>query len=216
VRAVGFLPLQPVPRPAIAGSAGGAASGRRQTPSCRRPGRGPTSSPSRSRRPGSKRCCCRPASCRPSSPARISGTPWASSSDVSWFAAQQSPPRQNRGILGCSFGTAIQAVVVVGAVAVVFLVGLVVLVLVADQIGEREAVVNGDVIDAGLRPAPIVMELRRRTGQRAGHVAEQAAIATPIAPQRSAVDGRSTPTSRAESRRPDSRQGRCPMVRRSS
>ena len=44
------------------------------------------------------------------------------------------------------------------------------------------------MIDAGLRPAPVMTELRRRAGQRAGDVAEQIAVAAPIAPQRPAID----------------------------
>ena len=57
------------------------------------------------------------------------------------------------GIVGRPFDAAVPAVVVVGAVAVVFAVGFVVLVVVADEIVQREAVVAGDEVDAGVRPA---------------------------------------------------------------
>jgi hypothetical protein len=46
-------------------------------------------------------------------------------------------------------------VVVVLAVAVVLEVRLVVLLVVADEIVEREAVVAGDEVDAGVRAAPL-------------------------------------------------------------
>src|SRR5205085_8044534 len=53
-----------------------------------------------------------------------------------------------------SFGTTVPAEVVILAVGVPFFVRLVVLVVVADEIGEREAVVRGNEVDARVRPAP--------------------------------------------------------------
>ena len=57
--------------------------------------------------------------------------------------------RDDRRVVGRAFMAAIVAVVVVGAVAIVFAVGLVVLLVVAEQIRQREAVMHGDMIDAG-------------------------------------------------------------------
>ena len=52
------------------------------------------------------------------------------------------------GVVGGALGAAVPAQVVVGAVAVVFAVGLVVLAVVRHQVLEREAVVAGDEVDA--------------------------------------------------------------------
>ncbi len=51
-------------------------------------------------------------------------------------------------IVGWAFDAVVVAVIVVGAVAIVFHVGLVVFVIVADQILQSKSVVAGDVIDA--------------------------------------------------------------------
>ena len=72
--------------------------------------------------------------------------------------AQLPAQRNDRGIAGRAFMAAIVAVVVVGAVAIVLAVGLVVLVVVAEQVGQRETVMDGDVIDAGAGRAVVVMK----------------------------------------------------------
>src|SRR3954447_11264160 len=82
---------------------------------------------------------------------------------------------------------AIGAVVVAGAVAVVFAVGLVVLFVIAEQVGERETVVNGDVVDAGPGGAIVVVEQVGGGGHTAGYLADQAAFAAPVAPHRAAI-----------------------------
>ena len=89
-----------------------------------------------------------------SSPARISGTPCASSRDARKLRRSWRRSAKILGIVGRSFDAAIRAVVVVRSVAIVFAVGLVVLVLVADEIGEREAIMHGDVVDARARLRP--------------------------------------------------------------
>jgi hypothetical protein len=68
---------------------------------------------------------------------------------------------------------AVPAAVVVGAVAVVLAVGLVVLGVVADEVGEREPVVDGDEVDRRRRaPAVVAVEVRgprepdREVGER--------------------------------------------------
>src|ERR1700676_3862899 len=57
--------------------------------------------------------------------------------------------RQNRRVVGRAFMAAIVAEVFVGAVAIVLAIGLIVLFVVAEQIRQREAVMHGDVVDAG-------------------------------------------------------------------
>src|ERR1017187_3720793 len=92
-----------------------------------------------------------------------------------------------RRIVGRAFIAAIVAVVLAGAVAVVFAIGLVVLFVVTEQIRQREAVMHGDVIDAGARRAAVVVEQVGRAGHAAGHFADQAAFAAPVAPHRAAI-----------------------------
>src|SRR5262249_44140704 len=67
-------------------------------------------------------------------------------------------PRDDVGVVGRALDTTIGADVVVRAVAILFAVHLVVLLGVADQVGEREPVVHGDVVDAGGRAAPAAVE----------------------------------------------------------
>ena len=84
---------------------------------------------------------------RNSSPASSIGTPWDSSSVAIRLRACR---RRSRRITGSSVGPStpqFQLKLSFGAVAVVLAVGLVVLLVVADQVAEREAVVAGDEVD---------------------------------------------------------------------
>ena len=94
-------------------------------------------------------------------------------------------PAQGRssGIVRRALDAAIEAVVIVGSVTVVFGVGLVVLAAVAHEIGEREAVVHRNVVDAGARRAPIAIEQIARAGHARRDFADQR-LARPITPQR--------------------------------
>ena len=74
-----------------------------------------------------------------------------------------------------------QRVVVVGAVAVVLAVGLVVLLVVADEIAEGEAVVRGDEVDAGVGLAAVVLVEVAGAGEAVGEVGELAGVALPEA-----------------------------------
>ena len=65
----------------------------------------------------------------------------------------------DRGVVGGSFGAAIPGAIVGGAVLVVFAVGFVVLFVVGHHVVEREAVVRGDEIYAGPRPAALMIEI---------------------------------------------------------
>ena len=106
--------------------------------------------PSRSRCPGNRRCCCRSANCRPRRrPASAASLREEQAGEL--VLAQLPAQRNDRGVVGRALMAAIVAVVVVGAVAIVLAVGLVVLLVVAEQVGQRETVMDGDVIDAGAR-----------------------------------------------------------------
>src|ERR1043165_3259162 len=71
--------------------------------------------------------------------------------------------------------------VFVGAVAIVFAVGLVVLVIVTDQILKRETVMAGDEVDAGVGgPAGLLVEVGE-TGQARGELRCRAAVPLPEA-----------------------------------
>ena len=67
------------------------------------------------------------------------------------IAALSEPEFLNRRIVGGTFDAAVPAHVVVVAVAILFAVGLVVLLLVGHKIRQRESVVRRHEIDAGVR-----------------------------------------------------------------
>ena len=90
---------------------------------------------------------------------------------------------------------------------VVLAVRLVVLVVVGDEIVEREAVVRGDEVDGGPRLAAALGEQVGRGGEPRREVGQLAVVAAPVGAHRVADSGRSTPPSRARSGRPDSRPG---------
>jgi hypothetical protein len=62
---------------------------------------------------------------------------------------------QDHRVVGRALDAAVPGTVVVGAVAVVLAVGLVVLVVVCREVGEREAVVRGDEVDRGRGPTAV-------------------------------------------------------------
>jgi hypothetical protein len=65
------------------------------------------------------------------------------------------PQSDDLGVIGWALHAAVPRAVVVGAVTVVLEVGLVVLVVIGDEVGEREPVVGGDEVDRGERPAAV-------------------------------------------------------------
>src|SRR5262249_19433719 len=71
---------------------------------------------------------------------------------------QLAAQRDDIGIVGRALDAAIVAVIVVGAVAIVLAIGLVVLLVVAEEIHQRETVMHGDVIDAGACRTVVVIE----------------------------------------------------------
>ena len=80
-------------------------------------------------------------------------------------------------VVGRPFDAAVPAAVVVGAVAVVFAVGLVVLVVVGDEVVEREAVVAGDEVDALLGLALLVAVDLGAADQPVGEAPDRARLA---------------------------------------
>jgi hypothetical protein len=58
---------------------------------------------------------------------------------------------------------------------------------IAHEVGEREAVVHGDVIDRRARAPAVMIEQIGRAGHAAGDVADQLAGTAPVVPQRAAA-----------------------------
>ena len=81
-------------------------------------------------------------------------------------------------------GPAVPRPVVVGAVPAVLAVGLVVLVVVGDQVREREAVVRGDEVDRGDRPAAVAEVQVAGAGQPGGELGQRGVLAAPEIPHR--------------------------------
>ena len=73
------------------------------------------------------------------------------------------------------------------AVAIVFAVGLVVVVVVGDEVVQREAVVAGDEIDAGVRPAAAPFIEIAGAAEARGEFGDHAAVALPEPADRVAV-----------------------------
>jgi hypothetical protein len=75
------------------------------------------------------------------------------------------PQRQHGGVVGVALDAAVPRPVVVGAVAAVLAVGVVVLLVVRDEVAQREAVVGGDEVDGCHRAAAGVLVQVGRPGQ---------------------------------------------------
>ena len=90
-------------------------------------------------------------------------------------------------VVGGSLCAAIPTEVVVVAVAVVLAVGLVVFFVIADQIVQAEAVVGGDEVDAGVRPAAVVFVQVARSAQPGGEFRDGVPVAAPELADRVAV-----------------------------
>ena len=77
----------------------------------------------------------------------------------------------DRRVVGRALDAEVPGAVVVGAVAVVLQVRLVVLLVVGDEVAQREAVVRGDEVDRGERVAAVVLVQVAGAGQARGEVA---------------------------------------------
>ncbi len=102
--------------------------------------------------------------------------------------AHLAPPRRiDLGVLGRTLDAAVPAQVVSMAVVVVLEIRLVVAIVVAHQIAQREAVVRGHEIDAGGGLAAVVAEHVAGSGKALGEFADFARIAAPERTHRIAI-----------------------------
>ncbi len=101
--------------------------------------------------------------------------------------SQLPPQRDDRGVVGRAFVAAVGAQIVVGAIAIVLAIGFVVLGVIRVQVGQGEAVMNGDVVDARTWRPAVVIEDVCGAGHPAAHVADQVAVAAPVAAQGLAI-----------------------------
>src|SRR5262249_59179592 len=81
----------------------------------------------------------------------------------------------------------------VAAVAIVLPVRLVALLRVGDEVGEGEAVVGGDEVDARVRSAPALLVEIAGAGEAIGELGDLAGIALPVAADGVAVAPLSSP-----------------------
>src|SRR5205085_2509023 len=87
--------------------------------------------------------------------------------------------RQHAAVVGVALGARVPGAVVVGAVPVVLAVGLVVLVVVGDQVAEGEAVVGGDEVDRRVGPAAVALVEVRRAGEAVAHLRQALFLTAP-------------------------------------
>ena len=112
-----------------------------------------------------------------SSPARSNGTPCAS---IRHDSKLRRSCRRNFDDLGSSVGPSTPQLVLSfssRAVSVLLAIRLVVLALVADEIGERETVMDGDEVDARARAAAVLVEQIGRAGHATAELADYIALA---------------------------------------
>ena len=95
--------------------------------------------------------------------------------------------RVDRRIVGRPLGPAVPRAVVVGAVLVALAVRLVVLLVVRDEVAQREAVVRGDEVDRRERPAPVGLVEVGRAAEPRSEIAQRR-LAAPEVAHRVAVD----------------------------
>src|SRR5262249_19254527 len=89
--------------------------------------------------------------------------------------------RAHGGIGGGAFATVVGGVVLVAAVAIVLPVRLVALLRVGDEVGEGEAVVGGDEVDARVGSASTLLVEIAGAGEAIGELGNLAGIALPVA-----------------------------------
>ena len=158
--------------------------------------------PSRTRRsrcPGSRRCCCRPACARSRRRRTASARPARETASPGSCACWRCRRRRTSGLSVGPLDAAVPRAIVALAVAVVLAVRLVVLLVVRHEIVQREAVVRGDEVDAGVGPPGRALvevgaagesrtELRERLIGTAPEVAHRIAVlAVPFRPERREV-----------------------------
>ena len=104
--------------------------------------------------------------------------------EVALLAGAQRP---HLGVVGGAFGAGVPRPVVRFAVAVALAIGVVVLVVVGDQVLDREPVVRGDEVDRGHRSAAGVLVEVGRASDAGGEFAQRRRFATPEIPHGVAV-----------------------------
>src|SRR5215475_4994355 len=82
-------------------------------------------------------------------------------------------------IISRTFDAAIPGLIIVVAIAVIVLIQLIVLFVVADQIGQCESIVSGDKVDAGVRPPAVMIIEIRASGESIRHLTNPPFIAFP-------------------------------------
>ena len=107
-----------------------------------------------------------------SSPPQIIGTPCESSSVAIKLRFCCSRSGDDLGVVGRALDAVVPRLIVVRAVPVVLAVGLVVLLVVADQIVQGEAVMGGDEVDAGVGPAAVALIEIARSRQAVGELGD--------------------------------------------
>src|SRR5207249_5117200 len=95
--------------------------------------------------------------------------------------------REDLRVVGRPLDPAIPAPIGIVPVAVVFAVCFVVLFLVADDIVQREAVMRGDKVGAGPRPAAAIAVNVGGADDARGHLGDHSLVALPEASDRVAV-----------------------------
>src|SRR4029077_14577107 len=89
--------------------------------------------------------------------------------------------RADLGVVGRALGAAVPGIVVIGTVAVFLAVGLVVLLVIADQVLQGEAVVAGDEVDAGVRLAAVILVQVAAAGEARGQLGRGPSVSLPEA-----------------------------------
>src|SRR4030095_6376680 len=89
--------------------------------------------------------------------------------------------RLHGGIVGGALRATVPGGIVVGTIAVLFAVGFVVLSVVGDEVGEGEAVVSGDEVDAGRGAPPSLLVEIARAGEAIAEIGDLALVALPVA-----------------------------------
>src|SRR5262249_40815458 len=103
------------------------------------------------------------------------------------IALLASAERDDRRVLGRPLDAAIPAEIAVVPVAILLAVRLVVLLVVADEVGEGEPVMGGDEVDAGPGATAGMAEDVGGAGEARGEVGGDPFIALPEAPDRVAI-----------------------------
>ena len=89
--------------------------------------------------------------------------------------------------IGWAFDATVPTLIIVGPVAIFFAVRFVMLLVVTDQIAQREAIVRGDEVDARARAPAVVGKEIAAAGEPRSELADRAAVAFPEPPDTIAI-----------------------------